>query len=98
MATLLDLSPDTAHPVLSGAAEIEQTLDRIQAGASMPFGAGDCAAAVQALERVGRRVEAVKLKLLAAADKTGDSGGCRVHRHRRLGREAHHRLPGHRSP
>ena len=71
MAALLDLSPDTAHPVLSGAAEIEQVLDRILAGASIPFGAGDCAAAVQALERIGRRVDAVKLKLLAAADKTG---------------------------
>jgi len=71
MATLLDLHPDTAHPVLSGAAEIEETLDQMITATSVPFGAGDCAAAVQALERVGRRVEAVKLKLLAAADKSG---------------------------
>ncbi len=74
MATLLELSglhPDTAHPVLAAAAEIEETLDRMLTATALPFGAGDCAGAVRALERIGRRVEAVKLKLLASADRTG---------------------------
>ncbi len=71
MATLLDLHPDPAHPVLSGAAEIEETLDRMLTATSTPFATGDCALAVQALERISRRVDAVKLKLLATADRTG---------------------------
>ena len=71
MATLLDRHRDTVHTVLCGAAEIEETLDRMLTATSIPFEAGDCAAAVQALERIGRRVEAAKLKVVAAADRTG---------------------------
>ena len=40
-------------------------------GDSMPYAAGDCAAAVHALERVEPPVEAVKLKVVAAADRAG---------------------------
>ena len=57
--------------MLTGAAEIEETLDRMLTATSVPYAAGDCAAAVQVLERISRRVDAVKLKVLAAADKTG---------------------------
>jgi hypothetical protein len=75
MSALLDLHPDTAsetgHPVLLGIAELEVALDRVLAGTSTPLPSGDYASAVTALERIGRRVEAGKLKLVAAADRTG---------------------------
>jgi hypothetical protein len=71
MAAPVDLYPDRTHPVLSGVAEIEAALDRMALGAGTVLGSGDYATAVTALERVGRRLDAVKLKLLAAADKAG---------------------------
>ncbi len=71
MTSLLDLHPDTAHPVLVGAVEIETALDRMLAGAAAPLPSGEYAAALRNLERFGRRLEAVKLKVVAAADRAG---------------------------
>ena len=71
MSALLDLHPDAGHPVLAGVVELDTTLDRMLAGAGTPLASGEHAAAVRSLERVARRLEAVRLKILAAADKAG---------------------------
>ncbi len=79
MPALLDLHPDAAHPVLVGVVELDTTLDRMLAGAGTLLASGEHAAAVRSLERVARRLEAVRLKVLAAADKAGaaqDAGFC----------------------
>jgi hypothetical protein len=70
MTSLLDRPLGTAHPVLVGLGEIEDALDRMLTGAATPL-TGDYATAVTRLERISRRVEAVKLKVLAGADKAG---------------------------
>ena len=71
MAALLDLHPDGIHPVLSGVAEIEAALDRMLPGATTLLDCADYGTAVTALERVSRRLDALKLKLVAAADQAG---------------------------
>ena len=79
MSALLDLHPDAAHPVLVGVVELDTTLDRMLAGAGTLLASGEHAAAVRSLERVARRLEAVRLKVLAAADRAGaaqDAGFC----------------------
>ena len=68
MSALLDLHPDSTHPVLAGIEEIEGALDRMLVGPTMVLETGDYATAVTALERVSRRLDAVKLKMVAAAD------------------------------
>ncbi|MCW2763022.1 MAG: endonuclease [Marmoricola sp.] len=70
MTSLLERPLDTGHPVLVGLGEIEEALDRMLTGAATPL-TGDYAMAVTRLERISRRVEAVKLKLLAGADRAG---------------------------
>jgi hypothetical protein len=67
---LLDSPPSAAHPVLAGAAEIARALDAMLAGAGVRLDR-DHARAIQALEQINRRVDALKLKLLAAADRAG---------------------------
>ena len=71
MSALLDLHPDGTHPVLSGVAEIEAVLDRMLASPTMVLETGDYAAVVTGLERVSRRLDALKLRMVAAADKAG---------------------------
>ena len=71
MSALLDLHPDGTHPVLSGIAEIAAVLDRMLVDPTMVLETGDYSTAVTALERVGRRLHAVKLRMVAAADKVG---------------------------
>src|SRR6187401_2045137 len=70
MAALLDLQPEGTSSVLSGVAEVEAVLDRMLASTTAP-GAENYGAAVTALDRVSRRLEALTLKLVAAADKAG---------------------------
>jgi hypothetical protein len=70
MPALLDLPSDTGHPVLAGAAQIERALDRMLAGVDLPL-LSDHAEALRRVERISRRVEAVRLKLLAAAERAG---------------------------
>jgi hypothetical protein len=69
MSALLDLHPDGTHPVLSGIDEIEATLERMLASPTMVLETGDYATVVTGLEQVSRRLDAVKLRMLAAADK-----------------------------
>ena len=71
MAALLDLRPDGTHPVLSGVAEIEAVLDRMLASTTAALVGESYGAAVAALDRVSRRVDAMKLKLVGAADSAG---------------------------
>jgi hypothetical protein len=71
MTAATDLHPDPGHPVLAGAAEIEACLDRMLTGAATAVAGGQYAELVQVLERLGRRLEAVRLKVLAAADRAG---------------------------
>ena len=71
MAALLDLHPDSTHRVLSGVAEVHALLDRMHAGAAQVLVAGEHAMAVAELDRATRRIEALKLKLVAAADSAG---------------------------
>ena len=71
MSALLDLHPDTDHPVLAGVAEIDAVLDRMLVGATTALASGEHATALTALDRVARRLEAVRVKVLAAADKVG---------------------------
>ena len=69
MAALLDLHPDGTHPVLSGVAEVHGLLDRMHAGAGEALAAGGHAHLVAELDRATRRIEALKLKVVAAADQ-----------------------------
>ncbi|HSK34196.1 MAG TPA: DUF222 domain-containing protein, partial [Propionicimonas sp.] len=77
MTALLDLHPDTGHPVLAGVAEMHQVLDRMHAAS--PAGVTQHGFAVGEVERAIRRLESLKLNLVAAADKAGtakDAGYC----------------------
>ena len=71
MAALLDLHPEGTRSVLSDIAEIEAVLDRMLTGTGAALGGESYRAAVTAVDRVGRRLDALKLKLVAAADKAG---------------------------
>ena len=71
MTALLHLHPEGTSSVLLGVAEIETVLDRMLAGATVDLGGESYGAAVTALDRVSRRLEAMKLKLVAAANKAG---------------------------
>ena len=77
MSALLDLHPEGTHPVLSGVAEVHGVLDRMHAGAAQPLVSGEHALVVAELGRATRRIEALKLKVVAAADQarvTKDAG------------------------
>jgi len=67
MTALLDLHPDSTHPVLSGVIEMHGLLDRMHAGVSQPLVAGDHALVVAELDRAARRIESLKLRVVAAA-------------------------------
>jgi hypothetical protein len=73
MATAL-LHPhdtDTAHPVLASLGALEEALDQLNTRAVNPLKSGTYAAVVLRIERASRRLEAVKLKVLASADRAG---------------------------
>ena len=71
MSALLDLHPDAGHPVLAGLGAIEDALDQIHGAATTPLASGEYAAAVRRIECISRRLDAAKLKVVAAADKAG---------------------------
>ena len=68
-ATIHEL--DTGHPLLAGLAIIDHALDRVLSGAETPLSSYNYTAALRRIERIRRRADAVRLKLLAAADRTG---------------------------
>jgi hypothetical protein len=69
MTALLDRHPDTGHPVLAGVVEVHAVLDRMHAAAESPL--SEHTQAVVEVKRAIRRLEALNLKLVAAADKAG---------------------------
>ncbi len=69
MTAVLDLSPDTTHPVVVGVERIHELLDAM--GSDVGLAAGDYARAVGECERAISRLEAVKLRLVAGADAAG---------------------------
>ena len=93
MAALLDLHPDSTHPALSGVAEVHALLDRMHAGTTQPLASGEHALVVAELDRATRRIEALKFKVIAAADQRRGRDGRWVHRCRCLARQDDHRVP-----
>ena len=76
MPAALDLAPET-HPVVAGAREIAVALDRMYAGLAEPLTAAEVPSVVADLDRIARRVEAVKLRVLAqgaASSAAADAG------------------------
>ncbi len=71
MTALLDRHPDTAHPVLAGVAELHALLDQLHANAGTSLRSADHATLVADLDRAGRRLGALELKILAAVDHAG---------------------------
>lgn len=67
MSALLDLHPDGGHPVVAGVAALHRLLDGLDV--SEPLAAGDYAGIVADVDRALIRLQAVKLRLLAAADR-----------------------------
>ena len=94
MAALLDLHPDAAHPVLpvSRSARGAGPDARRRRAAS-----SEHAPVVAELDRAIRRIEASSSRWSPLPTRPGREGR-RVHRHRRLAREDHHRLACGRSP
>ena len=70
-AALHDLHPDAGHPVLAGLAVIENALEQLLLGTATPLSSGDYTGVLRRIERIRRRTDAVRLKLIAAADKAG---------------------------
>ena len=70
MSALLDLHPDCADAVSAGVAELHGVLDRLHA-ARQPLVHGRARQVVAEVDRAIRRLEALKLKLVAAADQAG---------------------------
>jgi hypothetical protein len=70
MTALLDLHPESTHPVLAGVAQVHEVLDRLQ---STPPCTSQPGAAVPEVDRAIRRLESLKLKLVAAADTAGSA-------------------------
>ena len=76
MTAALDLAPD-AHPVVEGAREMAVALDRMYASAAEPLSVSEVPSVVADQNRIVRRVEAVKLRVLAqgaASSAAADAG------------------------
>src|SRR3978361_1318770 len=71
MTAALDLHPDAHHPVFAGVAEMHLVLDRLHGRPPVPLDSDDHARLVAELDRATRRITALKLKMVAAADKAG---------------------------
>ena len=68
MAALLDLHPDTADAVSTGLADLHAVIDRLH---TAPTSSTRPGAAVTEVDRAIRRLESLKLKVVAAAAKAG---------------------------
>ena len=71
MTAALDLHPDAGHAAVAGALEVHALLDELLAGEALgrALSGPEYATAVTEWDRAVARIEAVKLKLVAAADK-----------------------------
>ena len=71
MSLPMDLRRPADHPAVAKVREIHAMLDELDVSGPLPE--GEYAAAVAEWERASRRVEAVKLRLVAAADRAGSA-------------------------
>ncbi len=67
MTAALDLAPDPG-PLAAGVGEVNATLDRMFAGVGDDLAPSECAGLVSDLERIGRRFDALKLRLVARGE------------------------------
>ena len=67
MTAVLDLHPDTGHPAVAGVRAIHDLLDSMDTTTALS--SGEYAALVADCDRAVTRLQALKLRLLAAADK-----------------------------
>ncbi len=67
MTAALDLAPDPG-PLAAGVGEVNATLDRMFAGVDDDLAPSECAGLVGDLERIGRRFDALKLRLVARGE------------------------------
>ncbi len=67
MTAALDLAPDPG-PLAAGVGEVNATLDRMFAGVGDDLAPTECAGLVGDLERIGRRFDALKLRLVARGE------------------------------
>ncbi len=67
MTAVLDLHPDAGHPAVAGVRAIHDLLDTLDT--TTPLASGEYAALVTDCDRAVTRLHALKLRLLAAADK-----------------------------
>ena len=68
MAALLDLHPDLADAMSAGVTDLHGVIDRLH---TVPSRSCQPSAAVMEVDRAIRRLEALKLKMVAAADQAG---------------------------
>jgi hypothetical protein len=68
MTALMDLHPDAGHPAVEVTARVHELLDGLDV--SDPLPSGEYADVIGAWERLARRVDAVRLELVAAADRS----------------------------
>lgn len=73
MAALTDLRHDAGHPAIGVAERLHGLLDSLDASAPLP--PEEYAAAIGAWERLAHRVDAVRLELVAAADRARVADG-----------------------
>ncbi len=72
MSALLDFHPDTGAAVSPGVADLHGVIDRLHVGATARgLMAGEHARVVADLDRAVRRIESLKLKVVAAASSAG---------------------------
>jgi Domain of unknown function (DUF222) len=69
MTAALDLHPDAGHPAVAAAFEVHGVLDLLDLDRVEGMSAAEAATAVAEWSRAASRIEAVRLKLVAAADK-----------------------------
>src|SRR4051794_10418287 len=93
MTATLDLHPDAGHPAVAGALEVHAVLDALDLDQAT-MSTSEAATAIAEWSRAASRVEAVRLQLLAAADraKVAEADGLTgtdawVNRQTRSGRE-----------
>jgi uncharacterized protein DUF222 len=69
MSAALDLHPDAGHPAVAAAFEVHALLDSVDLDALASMSPSEATTAVSEWSRAVSRVEAVRLKMVAAADK-----------------------------
>ena len=69
MTAALDLHPDAGHPAVAAAFEVHALLDSLDLDGALAMSQAEATTAVSEWSRAASRIEAVRLTLVAAADK-----------------------------